>query len=239
MKRAMNRTQIFPLLLVLGTVACVVPACMRSTSAPMAQTDNAGSAARSESTGGCGECGCDVATLPVPSEGALTAAEREALIGLWSEEKLAFDVYTELSKTYPMRMYDNIAAAESRHRAAIAALAERYDLADASEASLAPGAFHDEAITNLYDTLVERGQSSRLEAMRVGCLIEELDIADLRAAAAQTDRQDLKTVYANLERGSENHLRAFSRQLDRLGGTYTPEHLSDEDFNDILAGSNR
>lgn len=192
-----------------------------------------------QSETGCGDaqtgCACVVA-LPEPPEGGLNAAEQADLLALWSEEKLAFDVYTELGKTYPMRMFTHIPQAESRHRAAVATLAKRYGLAEASEDALAQGEFRDESVSRLYEQLVARGRSSRIEAMRVGCQIEELDIADLRSAASRTDRSDLRAVYANLEKASGNHLRAFDRQLKRAGGTYSPRHLSEEDYNAILAG---
>lgn len=210
------------LLMVLTTVFCFTAAC---TTANPAATVGAQSQAG---------CACGVA-LPARPEGGLNDTEQADLLALWTEEKLAFDVYTELGKTYLMRMFIHIPQAESRHRAALAALAERYCLAEASEDTLAQGEFRDETVSKLYEQLVERGSSSRIEAMRVGCLIEELDIADLRAAALHTEREDLKAVYTSLERGSGNHLRAFVRQLKRAGGTYTPQHLSEEDYNAILA----
>ena len=212
------------LLFVLITIAYMTPACTKANT-----TETAGDRPRAG-------CTCGIESLPDRPEGELTTAEREDLLTLWSEEKLAFDVYTELGKTYPMRMFINISQAESRHRAAVAALAERYGLAQASEEALAQGKFCDQAVSKLYEQLVERGRSSRIEAMRVGCLIEELDIADLRAAASRTDREDLKAVYANLERGSGNHLRAFARQLKRAGGTYTPQYLSEDEYSAIFAG---
>lgn len=51
----------------------------------------------------------------------------------------------------------------------------------------------------------------------VGATIEDLDIKDLQEAAAQTDKQDIIAVYANLERGSRNHMRSFTKNITNLG----------------------
>ncbi|MCD6375484.1 MAG: DUF2202 domain-containing protein [Caldisericaceae bacterium] len=45
---------------------------------------------------------------------------------------------------------------------------------------------------------------------------------------------DLRYVYDNLMRGSRNHLRAFVRNLKRLGIEYSPVKLSNQEFNTII-----
>ena len=45
---------------------------------------------------------------------------------------------------------------------------------------------------------------------RVGVKIEELDIKDLKDSLATVQSTDVRRVYQNLLRASENHLRAFS-----------------------------
>ena len=49
----------------------------------------------------------------------LTAADAAGLQYMREEEKLARDVYTLLGDRYDVRVFDNIARAESRHMAAI------------------------------------------------------------------------------------------------------------------------
>jgi hypothetical protein len=77
------------------------------------------------------------------------------------------------------------------------------------------GRFEDDSLAALYADLMEQGGASLEDALRVGIAIEEKDIADLEARIAATDREDLKAVYESLLRGSERHLQAFTRQLDR------------------------
>ncbi len=64
--------------------------------------------------------------------------------------------------------------------------------------------------------------------------IEEIDIKDLIDAIKSTDNEDLKFVYGNLLRASENHLRAFTRNLNRRGVNYQPIHLDKNYYLEII-----
>lgn len=47
------------------------------------------------------------------------------------------------------------------------------------------------------------------------------------------DNQDILVACQNLLKGSRNHLRSFDMQIERFGGTYTPEHLSATEYERI------
>lgn len=160
----------------------------------------------------------------------LTAAEREGLLLMREEEKIARDVYIALGKRWGnIRPFQNISGSEQAHMDAILALLQHYGLPDPA-AGLALGKFHNPELQRLHDYLVAQGLRSQEEAIRVGLLIEELDIDDLQKAAQQTDKAAILGVYAELERGSRNHLRAFYRWKERLGISYQPKHLAPEIF---------
>ena len=72
-------------------------------------------------------------------------------------------------------------------------------------------------------------------ALAVGALIEEMDIADLRSRAATTDVADIDALYAQLERASRNHLRAFTSQLDTRGIEYRPTELDRAAYDAIVS----
>lgn len=171
-----------------------------------------------------GAVGCEVESEPkVPtSTGELDSLEAEGLVFMRQEEKLARDVYIQLGEAHPMRVFDNISSAEQRHMDAVAALLDRHGIED-PVADLPIGSLVNEELQRLHDELVARGLQSQEEALRVGALIEEVDIADLRERDKQTDEADIHQLYADLERGSHNHLRAFVRQLDRMGVEYAPQ----------------
>lgn len=164
--------------------------------------------------------------------GQLSEEERDDLLLMREEEKLARDVYLRLYDRWHLRPFGNISGSEQMHMDAILALLRRYGLPDPAQ-GLDIGEFHSADMLALYERLVNQGLKSSGEAVRVGLLIEELDIADLRAAAKRTSKPEILAVYAHLERGSRNHLRAFYRWKDRLDVRYVPAHLSQRDFESI------
>jgi hypothetical protein len=95
---------------------------------------------------------------------------------------------------------------------AVKTLLNKYEIADPITINEI-GSFANSDFKKLYDDLVKKGQASFENAMLVGKEIEELDIKDLNERLEQTDNPDIKSVYENLKRGSENHLRAFTNHL--------------------------
>jgi len=176
----------------------------------------AGPAAAAGPSGGHGpspaQAGTHVTSDPsVP----LTAADAAGLQYMSQEEKLAHDVYAVFAEQYDLRAFANIARSESRHMAAIERLMGIYSVPDPI-AGAAAGSFSDPVFAQLYTSLTAQGAQSLSGALQAGVVIEQRDVADLKARIAATDRADLKAVYGNLLRASNNHLRAFQRLLGTL-----------------------
>ncbi len=162
--------------------------------------------------------------------------EKAALIYMREEEKLARDVYLTLYKKWNLMIFKNISNSESRHTEAVKLLLEKYKIEDpVKNDSL--GAFTNPEMTKLYNLLVTRGEKSLKEALFVGATIEDLDIADLNERIAETDNDDIKCVFENLTRGSENHIRAFIHQLEANGGTYKAQYISQTELEEILGAT--
>ena len=155
------------------------------------------------------ESGLCTATNAAP----LSDYEKQALLFMREEEKLARDVYTTLYAKWGVVEFDNIAESESRHMASVARLLDRYGLADPVAVD-SPGVFANDELQAAYDQLVAQGSKSLEDALQVGVSIEELDIADLEELIAQADHPDISRVMQNLLRGSQNHLTAFTSLLD-------------------------
>jgi hypothetical protein len=171
--------------------------------------------------------------LTVQPSGVLKDSEKEGLLYMVEEEKLAGDVYQSLNEKWNLRVFDNIGKAERTHEAAVKTLLTRYTLSDPTKGA---GEFSNETLQKLYDDLVIRGSASTKDALQVGAAIEEIDILDLEERIDQTDKADVLLVYANLKKGSENHLRAFVNNLQRQGVEYRPEYLSSEEYDKIIQG---
>ena len=82
--------------------------------------------------------------------------------------------------------------------------------------------------------MVIQGNTSSLEAFKVGATIEDLDIFDLNNWSARIDNQDIKFVYQNLTKGSRNHLRSFYSQITGKGGSYSAQYISKAEFDSIV-----
>ncbi|NYT20449.1 MAG: DUF2202 domain-containing protein [Methanomicrobiales archaeon] len=171
---------------------------------------------------------------PVPA-GMLTPAEEQDILFMQEEEKLARDVYAALYEKWQIRAFLNIGEAEQTHLDSMTVLVDRYQIE--SRISNERGVFSNETLRFLYDDLVARGSTSSEEALRVGALIEEIDIVDLQEAMTRTGRQDILQVYDNLAKGSRNHLRAFVNVMGQQGISYTPQVLPQDEYQAIIASS--
>ncbi|MBF0271515.1 MAG: DUF2202 domain-containing protein [Magnetococcales bacterium] len=167
------------------------------------------------------------------SSGPLTANETRYILFMREEEKLARDVYQEMHRLWGISMFVSISRAEQRHMDTVGQLIQRYGLPDPAEQK-APGSFVDTHLSQMYQQLTQQGQRSVIEALRVGALIEELDILDLENAIKETDKPDIIQVYSLIHRGSFNHLRAFAHGMELQGVAYAPVKLSAQSFDTIL-----
>jgi len=163
-----------------------------------------------------------IANLPTEE---LSEEEISGLMWMREEEKLARDVYITLYQKYGIRVFNNISNAEQTHTDAIKLLLEKYSLTDPVQND-AIGNFVNQDLQNLYNQLVESGSVSDVDALKAGALIEEVDILDLiNQINEKVDNQDIIYVYNNLKKGSENHLRAFVKNLSKRNVIYSPVYL--------------
>ncbi len=174
------------------------------------------------------------ATIQAMPQEEISDAERESLIQMREEEKLARDVYLTLYNQWNQRVFSRIAQSEQTHTSAIQSLLNKYAIPD-PVVSDSVGVFSNPLFTQLFDSLTNQGSTSLEAALRVGAFIEEIDILDLQTALDSTvDNQDIQFVYQNLMRGSRNHLRSFVRNLSRLGITYSPQVMDEETYQAII-----
>lgn len=161
----------------------------------------------------------------------LSADERNSLIFVREEEKLARDVYTFLYGKWKSRIFQNIAASEQQHMDAMGDLLAKYQIPDPVTE---PNKFTNPELQVLYDDLVAKGSVSLTEALRVGATIEDKDIFDLNKDLLLIDNADIRLVYGNLLKGSKNHLVAFYSNIVRSGESYSPQYITQGEFDAIV-----
>lgn len=170
----------------------------------------------------------------------LDATETEGLIYMREEEKLAHDVYITLYQQWGLSTFNNIANSEDRHENKIETLLNNYQIED-PVGDNPIGVFVNPDLQQLYNNLLAQGSQSLTEALKVGVLIEETDIADLQTRIAQTDNPDIQQVYKQLLSGSNNHLSSFTSNLTgETGNTnssnYSTNQIQGTTTDDTLTG---
>lgn len=154
-----------------------------------------------------------------------------------NEERLAYDVYNVLYTEYGTQQFTNIATkSEYKHITAVQALVQKYKLNDSISFTnvdlpalgyqntviedMQAGTYDIAKIQKLYDDLVAQGSTSEIEALKVGCIIEVVDINDLNVDIALAEKEtasDVITVFNFLRNGSYNHYWAFDEALKSKG----------------------
>jgi hypothetical protein len=111
-----------------------------------------------------------VPLIDVNTENKLSETEIEMLAFMREEEKMARDVYISLYDAWQIRVFQNISRAEQQHMDQVKFLMDSYGLSDPVQEPV--GVFTNSDIQNLYDSLVKRGKTSQIEALRVGGISE-------------------------------------------------------------------
>ncbi len=174
---------------------------------------------------------CDDNTAESIIEYNITQADKDGLLFMLEEEKLARDTYQYLNNLWNITVFANIKNSEQSHMNAVSNLLIQYNIA---YNVLPEGEFLNQDLQNMYNQFVIDGELSAANALQIGALIEDLDIVDLVNFINATSSTDIVEVYETLQCGSRNHLRSFVTTIITNGDTYTPQFLSSQDFNSIL-----
>ena len=168
------------------------------------------------------------------TEQVLGDEDKAALLFMLEEEKLARDTYSYLSNVWSINQFANIKDSEQTHMDAIQNLLVKYNV----EFTILPvGEFENKALQNYYNQFKLDGAVSKSKAFQIGATIEDLDILDLQEYIEATKNTSLIAVFENLECGSRNHLRSFVSGIVQLGDSYTPQFLTQNEYETIVTGS--
>lgn len=166
----------------------------------------------------------------------LSQKEKDAVVYMREEEKMARDVYNFLYAKWNVNPFGNIRQSEQIHMERMRILILNHKLSDpVAENGDKPGVFSNSFLQEQYNQLIKSGGQSITEAFKAGAKIEELDIADLDKRLAQTTNAALRTQFNYLRQASENHLRAFTPRLKTEALNYQPVILEKEKFDKIIS----
>lgn len=145
---------------------------------------------------------------------SMTTEQKDTLLFIYQEEKVARDAYITLGNFYPQQgTFASIQLSEQEHIDTAQVLCEKYgaDISNIDEENV--GEFVVPVLQELYDTIIAQGSQSELAALIMGEYIEVTDIDDLEHAEIGMPK-DVVQKYENLKAGSYNHLAAFRSAID-------------------------
>jgi hypothetical protein len=168
--------------------------------------------------------------LAAPSS-KLSQELTDTLAYMGNEERLAYDVYNALYEQYGTKQFTSVATnGEYQHIGAVQQLIQKYKLSDDINFTnvvnplgyiytpikeMEAGLYDVPEIQKLYDDLMALA-TDEIEALKVGCIIEVVDVNDLThdiALAESENATDIVTVFNFLRDGSYNHYWAFDKGL--------------------------
>lgn len=167
--------------------------------------------------------------------GTLNNVELNDLIHLAEEEKLARDVYNYAFQVYGLNIFKNIGASEQKHLNSVLSFLSNNNVEDPTHPNA--GHFFSETLSELYANLTAQVDLSKLDALKVGATIEDLDIMDIDDFIGNTKNEDLINMYQNLKCGSRNHMRSFYALIIINEGSYNPQFISLDLFDEIINSS--
>jgi hypothetical protein len=141
----------------------------------------------------------------------LSTQDQQNLLYMIEEEKLAHDLYIAFYVKWGLSVFKNISTSETNHQKAVSNVLAKYGISDPRSSE--QGVFTNPDLQALYNTLLAQGLTSSNNAIAIGIAVEKKDVADLQTAIESSPNSTIDTVYDRLKRGSENHLRAFSRLM--------------------------
>lgn len=166
----------------------------------------------------------------------VTDDDKATLALMREEEKLARDVYLTLNEKWDQVVFQHISGAEITHMKLVKTMMDKYGVDDpVARTKDKRGKFVNQQFQDLYKSLTSSGLTSMEQAFRVGAYVEEWDLKDLYRAEKATKSEDLQVLYGQLIRASEQHLRAFTRNLQRAGQTYEPVILPKDKYELIIS----
>lgn len=110
---------------------------------------------------------------------------------------------------------------------------ERYNIPNL-ELSQA-GLFSNVKLQAVYNTGVNEGDMTLLNALQASAMSEDMHIADLGTTIVRTDNQDLTYIYRSELAQSRNDLRLIVGQIQAFGGNYTLVYSTADSYNAIIS----
>lgn len=162
----------------------------------------------------------------------LSPREKEGILFIWEEEKVARDLYRSLYNESNLNIFVDLARSEQNHMDQAKALIDKYDLQTPVKDE--PGLFSNQTLIGYYTDLLSKGRQSPQDALEAAAAFEEISIVDLERELTTANAEDVRVAYEGLLAGSRKHLRSYVKDLQERGIQYSPQYLSQEEFEETV-----
>lgn len=170
----------------------------------------------------------------------ISQSDRDALIYTMQEEKVANNFYTAMQSLYALNVFQNISKSETMHMKHVKTLLDNFGIDNPVSGKYeAAGSFMDAGLERMYNDMISIGNISVTDALKESAKFEEMDIRDLKAFVESAENTSIESTLNKLINASGNHLRAFVRNLKTRGIEYSPQYLSQEEFNGVISSSGK
>lgn len=163
----------------------------------------------------------------------LTECEIEGIVLVREERKLASDLFSELYDTWDFEIFKLISQSEQTYMDEIKELIDKFNIEDPVKDN-SRGIFTSPYIKKLYSNLVEKGNKSAYESVRIAATLEDLSIKDLNDLLELSTKKEIITLYNSLRMASIGYIRAISKELKKYDRRYQAQFLSNEELRAIL-----
>jgi hypothetical protein len=169
---------------------------------------------------------------PAVAAAVLSPREKEGILFIWEEEKVARDLYTSLYNESNLSIFVDLARSEQNHMDQAKALIDKYDLQ--TPVSDEHGLFSNQTLMGYYTDLLAQGEQSPQDALEASAAFEEISIVDLEREISAANAEEIRVVYEGLLAGSRKHLRSYVRDLQEQGIQYAPQYISQEEYEETV-----
>lgn len=177
-------------------------------------------------------CDNEDTELPItPSEPQLTEQEKADLTFSREQEKLSRDVYLYAYAKYQNPIHLKVSGSQQVRMDELKALLEKHELAD--PASQDTGVFSTTELQDRYNDLITQADISLEMAIISTMTVEDRGMSDIETYISNTEKEDVLYTYDFMHCTSKNHIRWLYPELQLEGGTYTPQFISQEEYNEI------
>ncbi|MBK7159715.1 MAG: DUF2202 domain-containing protein [Ignavibacteria bacterium] len=162
-----------------------------------------------------------------------TNEEKAGLLFTLQEEKAAFDFYTEMFNKYNKKVFENIMSAEKTHQDHVLNLLSELNI-DPDGYTQSAGEFSNKEVKDIYELLMKT-----IPSFSERLICKKRKISDLRKFYSKAENEKIRSLYECLDRASQNHLRAFVKNLKREGIDFNPSILSADEFDLIISNNDQ